>query len=117
MPISSGQLQPQWSDLKDFREKDEALKQKQQQNYNRRHRTQTLPPLPAGQKVWVMPTKAQGTVVGPAPTPRSYVVDTPGGQLRRNRSHLRVVPEPQVSLDTNTTRSGRVSKAPVRLDL
>ena len=118
VPVSPLQLQPQWPDLKEFREKDTALKLQQQQTFNRRHRTQTLPPLQSGQQVWIRPTRTRGTVVGPAPTPRSYEVETPdGGRLRRNRSHLREVPVPPTSGDMSMTRSGRLSRAPERLDL
>jgi len=43
------------------------------------------------QPVWVE-TRGQhipGTVLHPASTPRSYVIETPSGELRRNRTHLR----------------------------
>lgn len=118
VPISSEQLQPQWPDLERFREKDTVLKLQQQQTFNRRHRTQTLPPLQPGQHVWIKPTHTEGTVVSQAQTPRSYEVETPdGGRLRRNRSHLREIPVPPASGDMTVTRSGRLSKAPERLDL
>jgi len=68
--------------------------------------------------VWIRPTHTKGTVVSQAHTPRSYEVETPeGGRLRRNRSHLKEVPVPPVSSDMTVTRSGRLSKAPERLDL
>ena len=116
--VSLEQLRPQWPDLKSFREKDTALKLQQQQTFSRRHRTQTLPPLQTGQHVWIKPTRTRGTVVGLAPTPRSYEVETPDrGRLRRNRSHLREVPVTPTSGSVTMTRSGRLSKASVRLDL
>lgn len=118
VPVSPALLQPQWPDLQTFRTKDAALKLQQQQVYNRRHRTQTLPPLQPGQQVWVRPTNTRGTVVGPTHTPRSYEVEmAEGGQLRRNRSHLREVPVPPAPGETVTTRSGRPSRPPERLDL
>lgn len=118
VPVSPTQLQPEWPDLQTFRTKDAAVKLQQQQTYNRRHRTQTLPPLQPGQQVWVRPTNTRGTVVGPAHTPRSYEVETAeGGQLRRNRSHLREVPVPPEPGETVTTRSGRPSRPPERLNL
>lgn len=95
VPVSPEQLQPQWPDLDRFREKDTALKLQQQQTFNQRHRTQTLPPLQPGQHVWMKPTSTKGTVVSTAPTPHSYEVETPDGRrLRRTHSHLRKVPVP-----------------------
>ena len=35
----------------------------------------------------------KGRVVEPAEAPRSYIVETPSGEVRRNRSQLNVVPE------------------------
>ena len=123
VPVSPEQLQPQWPDLERFKEKDTAMKVLQQQTYNQRHRTRTLPPLQPGQQVWIRPARTTGTVVGPATTPRSYEVETQeGGRLRRNRSHLREVPVPptpqdRVTHDGTITRSGRLSEAPDRLEL
>ena len=47
-------------------------------------------PLPDDQQVWVQTGARQvaGRVIQPAATTRSYIVQTPSGQLRRNRSHL-----------------------------
>ena len=41
--------------------------------------------------VWVSSPKgerSQGHVIAPANTPRSYVVETPTGEVKRNSSHL-----------------------------
>ena len=35
----------------------------------------------------------EGRVVEPAEAPRSYIVETPSGEVRRNRSQLNIVPE------------------------
>ena len=92
-----------------------------------------------GEHVWIGDHKAEGTVIHET-APRSYNVSTPdGGILRRNRRHLTQLPvtesstppeqEPQVTQPTVTstqtdagkdgtitTRSGRVSRRPNRLD-
>ena len=39
--------------------------------------------------------RTRGEVRAPAVTPRSYIVDTPSGQLRWNSRHLTPVPEEQ----------------------
>ena len=47
--------------------------------------------------MWITTDKADpipGVVVGKATTPRSYLVETEGGAVRRNRRHLNVVPSP-----------------------
>ena len=35
-----------------------------------------------------------GRVLQPACTPRSYIIETPSGDIRRNHSQLNIVPEP-----------------------
>lgn len=50
-----------------------------------------------GWDVWVSDNEhTRGEVLSPAAvTPRSYIVNTPSGQLRRNSRHLVPVPEEQ----------------------
>jgi len=47
--------------------------------------------LPENTPVWVQTENSQvpGTVVHQASTPRSYIVSTPTGSVRRNRINLR----------------------------
>ena len=51
--------------------------------------------IPDDTPVWVNSDNGpvSGRVVTSAGTPRSYLVETPSGQLQRNRIQLRVVPE------------------------
>ena len=51
--------------------------------------------IPEDTEVWIRSgNKLQkGRVVAHANEPRSYIVNTPTGRLRRNRSHLQVVPD------------------------
>ena len=77
-------------------------KERQKSDYDKRHRVKNLTPLPDDQPVWVQTGDRQvaGRVIQPAATPRSYIVQTPSGQLRRNRSHL--IPRPEGSqMDTS----------------
>ena len=94
VPQTDKQLVPKWSFLPEFRRLNKEFKQHQKYNFDRRHRVQELPPISDEQDVWIStdgePTP--GTVVSSAPTPRSYIVETPTGQVHRNRSQLRVVP-------------------------
>lgn len=109
LPQPTSKLEPKWPDLQSFCKLDEKGRQRQAKHYNLRHRSRPLPQLTSGQKVWITTDSTAGTVVEPADTPRSYVVETDRGLLRRNRSHLR---------HTGTiTRFGRVTKPPNRMDL
>ena len=49
-----------------------------------------LPPLAAGDPVWVRTGDRQvpGRIIRLSASPRSYIVSTPAGQVRRNRHHL-----------------------------
>ena len=82
------------------REKDRVAKNNQKFYYDQRHGSTSLPLLQSGDSVrikcdgnkgWQQP----GTVVGQCGE-RSYLVDTPKGQFRRNRRFLRKVP-PEVN--------------------
>jgi len=70
--------------------------------YDKRHVTRTtliliimqaLDPLDPGQSVWVTRRRESGVVMQPAETPRSYLVSTPTGCIKRNRQHLTTIPE------------------------
>ncbi|KAL7851818.1 hypothetical protein SRHO_G00176030 [Serrasalmus rhombeus] len=146
IPQLPANLRPRWPNIRGLRKAETRAKEKQQRNYNLRHRARNLPPLQAGQNVWLEKERKSGTVVQQATTPRSYIIDTDEGQVRRNRTHVRIVdppqqPSPPVTLSTpinpgNTvtthtdnrehtcgtdvpyvTRVGRVSRPPDRLDL
>uniref|UniRef100_A0A3P8RZR4 Gypsy retrotransposon integrase-like protein 1 n=1 Tax=Amphiprion percula TaxID=161767 RepID=A0A3P8RZR4_AMPPE len=112
LPVNEEKLQPRWPNLQLFQGKDQDLKQKQASWFNKRHKARIKQELTPGQRVWVKNTNNSGTVSSPANTPRSFNIDMPSGCLRRNRSHIRVIPE-----GTTVTRSGRVVRTPQRLDL
>jgi len=61
---------------------------KQGKQYNKRHRAYALPQLHPGELMWIKDTKEKGAVIMKAETPRSYLVESSRGILRRNRSHL-----------------------------
>ena len=58
-------------------------------------RARELPDLHGGTEVFVttggQPTT--GRIIQPSSAPRSYIVGTPSGSVRRNRSQLNVVPD------------------------
>ena len=84
IPTSPDNLRPSWSYL------------------------ETLPDLLPGERVWLPDKKVEGTVVDKAGPPCSYTVETPKGQLRRNRRHLNDLPEAP-NTDTCTTLSSSSS--------
>jgi len=71
----------------------ETKKYQQKLQYNKHADSKELPPLYPGQDVSVLdkPTKTwkQATVVDKCPEPRSYIVETNNGTVRRTRAHLR----------------------------
>ena len=90
LPQTDEHFVPDWQFLSDFRKKNKEHKKKQKENYDKHHRTRSLDPLPTNSTVWIRTDNIliPGIVTATANTPRSYLVSTPTGQLRRNRSHL-----------------------------
>ena len=115
VPQTDKMLVPQWSYLKSFREVDRHFKGKQKENFDARHRVKDLPPIPNETDVWVTSESepVSGKVVAPADRPRSYVVDTPSGQIKRNHSQLIVVPS-ENSESYKTTQQPEVETSPPR---
>ena len=114
--------------------KEENSRIKQTLVFNSRRAARPLPELKQGEEVWISNRQETGIVENQV-NPRSYVIATPSGTVRRNRVHLNKLPSsPEVkpeqpqpvtvcaqgpsvsgSQAQATTRSGRVVKAPERL--
>ena len=106
IPVTKDSLTPDWPFLEQFRGEDRKFKRCQKENYDRRHRTRSLPDIPQGTDVWIN-TGGHSTerVSNPHTTaPRSYTVTTANGTLHRNRSHLNVVP-PSVQTATSSDQA------------
>uniref|UniRef100_A0A147BIU1 RNA-directed DNA polymerase n=1 Tax=Ixodes ricinus TaxID=34613 RepID=A0A147BIU1_IXORI len=67
---------------------------KEKVNFDRRHGVHALKPLHIGQRVWVSDQRQTGHVTSPSEAPRSYMVETDRGVVRRNRGHLIPIPIP-----------------------
>ena len=131
VPLVKHSLKPDWKYLEGFRANNEKFKLKQKRNYDHRHRTKSLTPLPINSEVWITSgtEPVRGTVVANADSPRSYIVETPNGQVRRNREHLNIVPGSQEppeqtqprtqprSLVMTRMRTGTLIVAPDRLQI
>ena len=50
VPQTDKFLVPEWPYLKNFREGDKAMREKQKENFDSRHRVKDLPPIPKIQK-------------------------------------------------------------------
>ena len=86
LPSLPGTLSPRTISLDDIQERNEALKRRQQQNYDHHHGVHPLSELQPREKGWKQPATVRGMSA-----PRSYIVETAtGGNLRRNRKHLRL---------------------------
>ena len=99
LPQREERLIPEWSYLKEFKEQDTVFKARQKRDFDHRHKAYPSVPLPEGTDVWVK-TKGKdivpGTVLSDADTPRSYIIQTLTGQLRRNRIQRNVQPDPSM---------------------
>ena len=100
IPLLCEQLTPNWEFLGDFRRNNHVFKLRQKHDYDRHHATQTLSPIPPNSDVWITTGESPqpGTIISSANTPRSYMVNTSGGHVRRNRQHLNVNPN-QITSD------------------
>lgn len=85
----------------------------QDKYYNNQHRVKTLPSLPDNTPVWIQTENSQvpGTVVHQATAPRSYVILTPTGQVRRNRISLRYRREREITHTVNDSPSRVVTRS------
>ena len=115
LPVVPDQLIPSWPYLDKFRNSNEQFKQRQKADYDRRHRTHPLAPIPNDTEVWVTSgsTPSPGRVTAHSSTPRSYIVETPQGEMRRNRLHLNVVPNGQSSTNISNNTTPVIRNRPV----
>ena len=87
------QAKSRWDDHI-FTEKDNALKERQRDNFDSHHGAKELPPLSLGDKMWIPDRETTGQVLEEV-APRSLVVETPDGTYRRNPKHLIQLPDPE----------------------
>ena len=145
LPSPASALKPALPDNSLVAESDRTAKQRQERDFNKRHRARSSSPRRVGEEVWVpdLNTKAVVTAVLPF---RSYELRTSSGNIVRRNSRALRSPRPQAKNtqqtddDTHrdvalplteqpapptppptepvtTTRSGRRTRAPDRLNL
>ena len=125
LPQSTKTLVPQWPCLQEFKTRNQQFKSKQKRDYDRRHQVRELPEIPDDTEVWITTNRqpTTGRTIAPADTPRSYIVQTPSGDIRRNRSQLNIRSTSTTNDPTTRdrspirtrTRTGTTISPPVRL--
>ena len=88
IPTGPFNLLPKTTDHFLIRLKEEGLKEKQRILFNRRHAAREATPLKPGDTVFVKDMKKSGEIIKKHHNPRSYIVLTDSGPIRRNRTHL-----------------------------
>ena len=108
LPQLTKTLVPEWSYLDKFYQDEERYKKRMKRDFDRRHRVTPLPELPEDTPVMVNfhNRREPGVVSRPAVAPRSYLVDTPTGTVRRNRHHLVTLPSSNDSSKDSSNSSG-----------
>ena len=87
VPISRDLRRPMIPDHAVVTDRDKKEKERQTKNFNSHHGVRPLPVLQSGSTAYVKDRDSTGTVLREV-APRSYLVDTPDGVVRRNRRHL-----------------------------
>ncbi|UYV73868.1 K02A2.6-like [Cordylochernes scorpioides] len=86
IPTPTKQHQP--PNLKNLKNQEAIQREKQKYYFDRAKGVRELPPLEVNDRVWLTDLKTPGVIISKEDTPRSYMVDTPRGRVRRNRFHL-----------------------------
>ena len=105
LPQPTSGLEP-FTPPRDTVEADHVQRKLKQKNAYDKHASAPLPDIPPGSYVYAKPPPTSlakawipGQVVGPA-GPRSYLIDTGGRQIKRNRIQVQLAPSPHHSMDS-----------------
>lgn len=88
LPVPSSSLIPIAVDRSDLEEKEGKRINRQKRNFNNHHGVIEKLEFKPGEIVWVKDRRSWGKILGKADTPRSFRVNTPAGEFRRNSSAL-----------------------------
>lgn len=117
LPSLDQSLRPQIPNVPLLQEKEQRYRENQRQYYNKRHAASPSPELNAGDAVHIKDLDRPGIVATQHHNPRSYVVNTDQGVVRRNRTHLVSTPTPNQPLSLSghtTTESDESTKVPAK---
>ena len=93
VPRHPDELKPKTPDNDQIRKKEREYRTKMKFDYDHRHRVVEGKELSPGDRVWIPDLKVDGTVIKQHESPRSVVIQTPNGPVRRNRRMTRKVLE------------------------
>ena len=102
VPTLPSNLHPVSPNQSTIREKEERKKEQQKINFNKRHRAREAPPLNVGDSVYIRDMSRRGQIVNTHHNPRSFLIKTDQGPIRRNRTHL--VKVPKMNIESNPTK-------------
>ncbi|UYV83714.1 hypothetical protein LAZ67_23002282 [Cordylochernes scorpioides] len=102
LPIAPENLNSRLVDSQTLKRKEGGRRKDMKSRYDRRCGATDMEELSEGDTVWITDMRTWGIVKQKASTPRSYMVDTPVGTLRRNRFHLRKGVTVQYPADPST---------------
>ena len=91
-PVLPKLLKPATPDHTSIENKETLMKAKRCENYNQRHAARIQSPLKFGDSVWIRDMKRHGEVISASDTPRSFIINTPQGNIRRNRCAIIATP-------------------------
>ena len=100
VPTFPAQLKPQLPDIEVLRKRENDSRLQQQANCNKRHRAAPLSTVSPSPKIHIASYDQPGTFVKKADAPRSYIIETPKKNIRRNCDHL--IPLEPVPKSTET---------------
>ncbi|XP_054720689.1 uncharacterized protein LOC129230315 [Uloborus diversus] len=95
IPTLSVKLKPRALDEESLLKKEEERISMQKFYFDRQHQVGQLPQLNIGEQVWVSDMRTYGKIKAAHQAPRSYIIETPRGVLRRNRRYLHPSPVPK----------------------
>lgn len=114
LPINLKRLIPSLLDTRKLKEREEKKRKNQKKNYDSHYGVRTRDELKEkdveqskGYRVWIKDLRVQGNVFKKAAAP-TYIINTPGGQFRRNMFYLIPIPsnpEEQISKEGDQAKS------------
>ena len=110
VPLTNEQRLPKVPDRSKVSCKDEKLKGRQKQNFDAHRAAKEQPPLRIGDSVWIRDRSSEG-VIAKEINPRSFEIESPSGNYRRNRSDLIRLPGDDNEEPTSGTNSEQSSSS------
>ena len=113
LPVFPTTLKPSTPDFDLIAKKEAAYKERQRNNYDRQHATREVLIIKPGDLVWIRDMQRSGEVISTTRSPRSYLIRSTQGIIRRNRTATINTSPGQA--DTPVTETTRQSQGTTRL--